>query len=109
MRPQRQMWIPSVSRPERIKLKRGWVVRTKLRPWRSKVPVPWSAVIVGRRVATESEVLTARAVTAGWPDHTDQGFVLEFADGREWTVPAGYPLTLQRMRSPARMKEWFLR
>lgn len=99
------MWIGSRSRPERIKLNRGWVVRLALRPWRSKIPVPWSAVVIGRRTATEQEVLEARALVPGWPEHQFEGFVLEFADGREWTAPAGYTLVIQRMRSPARERE----
>lgn len=106
------MWIPSVSRPERIKLNKGWTVRLKLWPWRSRVPVPWSAVIVGRRTATEAEVLVARASTPHWPEDQYEGFVLEFADGNEWCVPSGYKLILQRMRSPARereQKEWYFK
>lgn len=105
MRPQRQMWIGSTCRPERIRLNKGWIVRLKLKPWRSKVPVPWSKVVIGRRTATEAEVLEGRAILAGWPGEQMDGFVLEFADGDEWIVPAGYPLTIQRMRSPARERE----
>ena len=106
------MWIGSVTRAEKIKLGKGWCVRMKLKPWRSRIPVPWSAVVVGRRTATEAEVLVARAVTPHWPEDQFEGFVLEFADGREWCVPSGYKLVTQRMRSPARereAKEWHFR
>lgn len=113
MRPQRQMWIPGAARVERIKLGKGWQVRIPLRPWRSKVPVPWTAPIVDRRPASEHELALARAYTPGWPpvDHPghDAAFVLLDARGDEWTFPMGFRLTLQRLRTPQRdreAKEW---
>lgn len=112
MRPQRQMWITSVTRPEKIKLGKGWCVRLRLKPWRSRIPVPWSAPVVARRTAAPYEVQRARLLTPYWPDSTDEGFVLIFADGGEWTAPTGFPLTTQRMRSPARVresKEWYFK
>lgn len=108
-RPQRVMWIPGAARAENIKLGKGWQVRLRLKPWRSKVPVPWSAPVVGRRTATGEEMAHARALTPCWPSEGhpgfDAAFVLEFADGSEWVVPQGERLTLQRMRSPAREQE----
>jgi len=113
MRPQRRMWIAGAARTERVSLGRGWQVRLALLPWRSKIPVRWSAPVVGRRVATVQEVSVARALTPGWPQEEGvgyaDGFVLEFADGTEWTAPLGYRLVLQRIRSPQReqeMKQW---
>lgn len=108
-RAQRQMWIPGAARTERVSLGKGWQVRLKLRSWRSRVPVPWSAPVVGRRPATEGEVALARATTPGWPDEEREAFVLTFADGREWTAPQGERLVLQRLRTPQRdreAKEW---
>jgi len=105
MRQQRRLWIASRARPESLRLGRGWQVRMMLRPWRSKVPVPWSAPVIGRRAASETEVLIARASTPGWPDDVLEGFVLEFADGREWTAPTGYTLVTQRLRTPQRERE----
>ena len=109
IRPQRQMWIGSTARTERVSLGRGWQVRLSLKPWRSKVPVVWSAPVVGRRSASEQEMLLARASTPGWPDEDEPGyaeaFVLEFADGSAWVAPQGVKLTLQRMRTPARQRE----
>jgi hypothetical protein len=113
MRPQREMWICGAARAERISLGRGWQVRMWLKPWRSKVPVPWSHPVVARRPAREQEVLLARATTPGWPDEDDPGyseaFVLTFSDGRTWTAPQGVRLILQRLRTPQRdqeAKEW---
>lgn len=111
VRPQRQLWIGSRARPESLRLGKGWQVRLALRPWRSKIPVPWSAQAIGRRPASETEVLIARASLPGWPDDTHEGFVLEFADGRTWTAPTGYTLVTQRLRTPQREREsrerWF--
>lgn len=107
------MWIPGSARAEKISLGKGWQVRLRLKSWRSKVPVPWSAPVIGRRPASEAELLKARAITPGWPAEGepgfDAGFVLVFADGAEWTVPQGGRLVLQRLRTPARdreAKEW---
>jgi hypothetical protein len=109
MRPQRQMWICGAARAERISLGRGWQVRIPLRPWRSKVPVPWTAPIVGRRPAGEHELALARAYTPGWPpaDHPghDEAFVLIDSRGDEWTFPQGVRLVMQRLRTPARDRE----
>ncbi len=112
-RPQRQMWIAGAARTESVKLGKGWQVRLKLKPWRSKVPVRWSAPVVGRRPATAAELARARAVTPGWPAEGHVGFgsafVLEFADGTAWVAPQGVRLVLQRMRTPAReaeAREW---
>ncbi len=109
MRPQRRMWIGGSARVEGISLGKGWQVRLTLRPWRSKVPVPWSAPIEGRRPASDHELLIARAVTPGWPDEDHPGygmaFVLQGRDGREHVLPAGVDLTLQRLRTPQRDRE----
>jgi hypothetical protein len=112
-RQQRELWIAGRARAEKISLGKGWQVRLRLKPWRSKVPVPWSAPIVGRRPATAQETATARALTPGWPDENepglDEAFVLQFADGKTWVVPQGVPLVLQRLRTPQReqeAKEW---
>lgn len=107
------MWIAGRARPERISLGKGWQVRLRLKPWRSKVPVPWSYPVVGRRPASPQETAVARAVTPGWPDQDhpgfDAAFVLEFSDGNTWVVPQGVPLVMQRLRTPQRdleAKEW---
>lgn len=109
MREQRKMWIAGAARPERISLGAGWQVRLKLRAWRSRVPVPWSAPVVDRRPASEGELLLARAVTPGWPDEDRPGygeaFVLVFSDGGTWVAPQGEKLILQRLRTPARDRE----
>jgi len=108
-RPQRDMWICGAARTERISLGRGWQVRMTLRPWRSKIPVPWSMPVVGRRPASVQETALARASTPGWPERECEAFVLVFSDGTEWTAPQGVRLTLQRLRTPKReqeMKEW---
>lgn len=99
------MWITSVTRPEKIKLGKGWCVRLKLKPWRSRIPVPWSMPVVDRRSAEPHEVETARLLTPHWPDDQHEGFVLIFSDGETWTAPQGYPLVTQRMRSPQRVRE----
>lgn len=103
------MWICGAARAERVSLGKGWQVRLALRAWRSKVPVPWSAPIVGRRPATEHEVLMARLLAPGWPSEGRPGFseafVLEFADGRSWVAPQGERLILQRLRTPQRDRE----
>lgn len=109
MRQQRQLWICGAARPERISLGKGWQVRLKLRAWRSKIPVPWSAPVAGRRPALPHEVLAARLCTPGWPDEGrpgfDEAFVLEFADGTTWTAPQGERLVMQRLRTPQRNRE----
>lgn len=113
VRPQRQMWICGAARTEKISLNKGWQVRLFLKPWRSKVPVPWSKPVVDRRPATPDEVALARASTPGWPDEDEPGhseaFVLLFSDGRTWVAPQGVRLILQRLRTPQRdqeAKEW---
>lgn len=104
------MWIAGGARPERISLGRGWCVRMRLKPWRSRIGVPWSAPVVGRRAATEREVLSARLLTPHWPGEGEVGFaeawVLEFADGTAWVAPQGVRLVMQRMRTPEREREW---
>lgn len=96
-----------------MSLGKGWQVRLMLKPWRSKIPVPWSAPVIGRRPAQPHEVELARLSTPGWPpeDHPgfSEAFVLEFSDGTTWTAPQGVRLTLQRLRTPKRdreAKEW---
>ncbi len=113
MRPQRLMWIPGAARAENLRLGKGWQVRIPLRPWRSKVPVPWTAPIVDRRPASEHEVALARAYTPGWPDEDHPGyheaFVLLDSRGVEHVFPQGIRLTMQRLRTPQRdreAKEW---
>jgi hypothetical protein len=107
------MWICGGARAERLKLGKGWQVRIPLHPWRSKVPVSWTAPIVGRRPASERELLIARAYTPGWPppDHPgyDAAFVLIDSLGDERVFPQGVRLILQRLRTPQRdreAKEW---
>lgn len=103
------MWIAGAARTERVALGKGWQVRLRLKPWRSKVPVPWSAPVIARRPASEAELLRARALTPGWPLEGEPGFdaafVLEFADETAWVAPQGVRLVLQRLRTPARDRE----
>lgn len=116
MRPQRQMWICGEVTVERLKLGRGWQVRIPLKPWRSKVPVPWTAPIVDRRPASERELLIARAFTPGWPPEGHVGFTSAFvvldARNQEHIFPQSVTLITQRLRTPQRdqeMKEWNFR
>lgn len=107
------MWICGAARVEKISLGKGWQVRIPLKPWRSKVPVPWTAPITDRRPATPDEVAVARATRAGWPPEGhpgfDAAFVLLDSRGQEHIFPQGVRLPLQRLRTPQRdreAKEW---